>query len=116
VSLTKYDQRQEGGEGKRKKWIASHCVQLANTVKDGLNEAKNINRSLSALADVLQALDHKRNNPAQHVPYRNSRLTHMLKVLSLVFSFSLCVYIYTHTHSLSLSLPPSIYGRSYRMP
>ena len=40
-----------------------------------LTEAKNINRSLSALGDVIEALDKKRG----HVPYRNSTLTRVLQ-------------------------------------
>jgi len=40
-----------------------------------LREASNINKSLSALADVLGALAEHRT----HVPYRNSRLTHFLQ-------------------------------------
>ena len=40
-----------------------------------LREASHINKSLSALADVLGALAEHR----QHVPYRNSRLTHFLQ-------------------------------------
>ena len=41
-----------------------------------LREASHINKSLSALADVLGALaEHSRS----HVPYRNSRLTHFLQ-------------------------------------
>ena len=46
---------------------------------DGLTEARNINRSLSALQDVLQALAKKKSHAAQHIPYRNSRLTYLLK-------------------------------------
>lgn len=40
-----------------------------------LREASNINKSLSALADVLGALAEHRS----HVPYRNTRLTHLLQ-------------------------------------
>ncbi len=43
----------------------------------GLREATNINSSLSALGDVMQALDQKQ----KHVPYRNSKLTFLLQVL-----------------------------------
>ncbi|CAE8593394.1 unnamed protein product, partial [Polarella glacialis] len=42
---------------------------------DGLREAQNINKSLSALGDVISSLVSK--NP--HIPYRNSKLTMMLK-------------------------------------
>lgn len=42
---------------------------------DRLTEAKNINKSLSALSNIMQALDKK--NP--HVPYRDSKLTMILK-------------------------------------
>jgi len=40
-----------------------------------LKEAQYINKSLSALSDVMEALDRK----APHIPYRNSKLTHLLQ-------------------------------------
>lgn len=52
---------------------------MSGATGDGLKEAKNINRSLASLSDVLLALGKKRSNSSQHVPYRNSRLTHILK-------------------------------------
>jgi kinesin family protein C1 len=42
---------------------------------DRMRETQNINRSLSCLGDVIEALG--KNQP--HVPYRNSKLTHLLQ-------------------------------------
>eukprot|EP01135_Chromosphaera_perkinsii_P006417 Nk52_evm19s490 gene=Nk52_evmTU19s490 len=53
----------------------SECAAASGAVGTSLREASNINKSLSALCDVLNALNEKR----KHVPYRNSKLTHMLK-------------------------------------
>ena len=57
----------------------SENAKMAGHDLDGqaLVEGRAINRSLSALADVLTALSS--SNSKQHVPYRNSRLTHLLK-------------------------------------
>jgi hypothetical protein len=46
---------------------------------DRLKEAQYINKSLSALGDVLAALTSKKGAAAGHVPYRNSKLTHLLQ-------------------------------------
>lgn len=65
-----------------------HLVDLAGSERQTqtraegrrLDEAKMINRSLSTLADVITALTSgDRDLPLSHVPYRNSKLTHILR-------------------------------------
>jgi hypothetical protein len=53
----------------------SERVNNSKVTGERLDETKAINKSLSALGDVLQALDKK----SKHVPYRNSKLTHILQ-------------------------------------
>jgi kinesin family protein C2/C3 len=60
-----------------------HLVDLAGSERvgrseatgDRLREAQHINKSLSALGDVIFA----RAQKSPHVPYRNSKLTHVLQ-------------------------------------
>ena len=53
----------------------SERQRATNATGDRLKEANNINRSLSALGNVIMALA----NSNGHVPYRDSKLTFMLK-------------------------------------
>ncbi|KAM4633801.1 kinesin-like protein KIF25 [Polymixia lowei] len=53
----------------------SECVGMSGVTGAALWETSCINRSLSALSDVLGALAEQR----PHIPYRNSKLTHLLQ-------------------------------------
>ncbi|CAG9323475.1 unnamed protein product [Blepharisma stoltei] len=53
----------------------SEKLKNSNAEGDRLEETKNINRSLSALRDVIQALVEKRG----YIPFRNSKLTTILQ-------------------------------------
>lgn len=53
----------------------SERVRKSAVIGPRLKEAQYINKSLSALGDVLESLDKKQ----AHVPYRNSKLTHILQ-------------------------------------
>ena len=53
----------------------SERVRKSEVQGQSLKEAQHINRSLSALGNVMEALDRK----SSHVPYRDSKLTHLLQ-------------------------------------
>lgn len=64
-----------GAEGKPHilTWFSILCLFLIGTV---LDEAKNINKSLSALGNVISALA---DGNKTHIPYRDSKLTRILQ-------------------------------------
>lgn len=53
----------------------SERIEKSGATGSVLKEAQYINKSLLALGDVMEALDKKQS----HVPYRNSKLTHLLQ-------------------------------------
>ena len=55
--------------------VGSERVLKSGAAGDRLKEAQNINKSLSALGNVIEALKKKQG----HVPYRDSKLTFLLK-------------------------------------
>ena len=66
-----------------------------------LKEAQNINRSLLALGDVIQALRGRQT----HIPFRNSRLTYLLQdSLGKGNKTAMVVQVWC-TQTLSLEMP-----------
>lgn len=55
-------------------YTGSENVSRSGVLGTQLRESQYINRSLSAISDVFLALSQKQ----QHIPYRNSKITHLL--------------------------------------
>mmetsp|Transcript_50604 Transcript_50604/g.134710 ORF Transcript_50604/g.134710 Transcript_50604/m.134710 type:complete len:962 (-) Transcript_50604:324-3209(-) len=75
VVINKKDKKEYVGKINLVDLAGSENVGKSGVSGQGLKEAQNINKSLSALGDVMNSLITK----SGHVPYRNSKLTMMLK-------------------------------------
>jgi kinesin family protein C2/C3 len=75
----------------------SERVERSEATGDRLKEAQHINKSLSALGDVIFALAQKN----AHVPYRNSKLTQVLQ--SSLGNIRLSVHVYVENFTCSKS-------------
>ncbi|KAL6847196.1 hypothetical protein ACP4OV_023049 [Aristida adscensionis] len=77
--MVKGENLMNGESTNSKLWLIdlAGSERIAKTDAQGerLKEAQNINKSLSALGDVISALATK----SQHIPFRNSKLTHLLQ-------------------------------------
>jgi hypothetical protein len=84
LTLFLKQQRRDDSEGLTRKTSKLHLIDLAGsersdaamTVGERLREGANINLSLSALGNVINALTSKR---VTHIPYRSSKLTRLLQ-------------------------------------
>lgn len=77
LRLTRTDKRNQRRKTSRLFLVdlaGSEWIERSGVVGQGLEEAKKINKSLSTLAHVIQALTTERG----HVPYRDSKLTYLL--------------------------------------
>eukprot|EP00913_Durusdinium_trenchii_P003322 g3076.t1 len=75
VNVNRKDQTQYLGKINLIDLAGSENVNKSGVQGQGMREAQNINKSLLALGDVVAALQSKNG----HVPFRNSKLTMMLK-------------------------------------
>ena len=78
----------------------SERISLTKVEGERLKETQAINKSLSALADVIGALKDK----SEHVPYRNSKLTHLLQPVLSSSSAKVLMIVNLNPISLNESL------------
>lgn len=87
------------GVGEAKHKASLYLVDLAGSERvrksevegKALKEAQHINKSLSALGNVMEALDQK----SSHVPYRDSKLTYLLRELKeALFVFVVFIFCF----------------------
>jgi hypothetical protein len=71
----------------------SERISKTDATGDRLKEAQSINKSLSCLGDVINALGNKK---ATHVPFRNSKLTFLLQVKTKQIFF----FFFAHSQSI----------------
>lgn len=57
----------------------SERLNMSQVKGDRLKETQAINKSLSCLADVIFSLSQRQSGSKSHIPYRNSKLTYLLK-------------------------------------
>ncbi|CAE7730718.1 KIN14E [Symbiodinium sp. CCMP2592] len=79
VNVNRKDNSQYLGKINLIDLAGSENVNKSGVQGQGMREAQNINKSLFALGDVIASLVSKSSKSAGHVPYRNSKLTMMLK-------------------------------------
>jgi len=75
VCIHKKDKKEFIGKINLIDLAGSENTNKSGVTGQGMKEAQNINKSLSALGDVISSLVSK----SSHIPYRNSKLTMMLK-------------------------------------
>lgn len=65
----------------------SERMSKSGVTGQAMKETQHINKSLSALGDVMEGLDKK----SKHVPFRNSKLTYLLQVHKAILLRCCCL-------------------------
>ena len=72
----------------------SERVNQTGAKGDTLREAKNINKSLSCLGNCIHTLTQKKT--MFHIPYRDSKLTHMYVYIYICMCWCVCICLYIY--------------------